>query len=199
VNRYFDLPELQYDAYGRQSLGRLPTDRPNTFKGFASYRFNWKKSEVEVGGSQFVYQGTPVSTRLEEHVGQGGGDIYAEGRGDMGRTPWFTQTDLLVNHRYRLTERVSLNFSLNVLNLFDERNVTDIYPFLTKPGQIVQYGDPGDVTDGAYLRSFTEFLNSKGDYRRRIEEQGLELDPRYGQPRLFQAPRQARLSFGIQF
>src|SRR5207247_10720689 len=49
--------------------------------------------------------------------------VFPNGRGDLGRTPWLTQSDLLVNHRVKLSERLTLKFQLNVTNLWDQRIV----------------------------------------------------------------------------
>ncbi len=195
VNRYFDLPELVYDTHGNQVLGRLATDRPNTFKAFASYQFHYWGMTTDVGGTQLIYQGTPISTILSEHVGGGGAEIYPEGRGDLGRTETFTQTDLVVNHLIKLTENVKLRFSMNVFNLFDERNVTNIFANYLAPGQVVQYGNANDSFDVA----FPIFINSNGDWQQRIAAQGLAVDPRFGKASNFQAPREARFAVGVQW
>ena len=42
------------------------------------------------------------------------------GRGSDGRTPTFSQTDLLVQHAFRFAGTRSLQISLNVLNLFNQ-------------------------------------------------------------------------------
>jgi hypothetical protein len=192
VNRFFDLPESNFDTRGRPILGRLATDRPHTFKAFAAYRFGYKLGgramETEVGGSQLLFQGTPITTVLDVNVGESGGiDIFPEGRGDLGRTPVFSETDLVVNHFIAINERVKFKFSLNVFNLFDERNTTDIFSRLLGPGQSVGYEDLKD------------YLNANGDFRQRIRDQQLVLDPRFGLPSDFQSPRRARFSFAIQF
>lgn len=187
VNRFFDLPELIYDTHGKELLGRLATDRPNTFKGFANYTLNWKGMETDFGVFQQIFQGIPISTNLTEHVGPAGAVIFPEGRGDLGRTPWFTQTDLLINHRIKLNERVALKLSLDVNNLFDERNVTNTFNAYLKADQNVQYTD------------FNDFIHSNGDWRQRVTAQGKLLDPRFGLPVAFQGQRVARFNIGVQF
>ncbi len=189
VNRYFDLPELVYDAYGNQVLGRLATDRPHTFKAYASYRFNYGSHSTDVGMSQLAFSGTPLSTRLQYRVAGAGADLYPEGRGNLGRTEAFTQTDLVINHRWTINERFAFKASVNILNLWDERNVTNVFEFLNRTGTPVDYDD------------FTDFITSNGDYRQRIDAQygSIGYDPRYLQPRNFQAPRFMRFGFGVEF
>ena len=75
-NRYFDLPELVYDAYGRQVLGRLPTDRPNTFRAFGGYSFKYnvfgKNMETQFWSSADSFPGYPDldRARREYRAGQ---------------------------------------------------------------------------------------------------------------------------------
>ena len=49
------------------------------------------------------------------------------GRGDMGRTPVLTRTDLLVSHELSLADRKRLRFELNIQNLFNQKTATHIF------------------------------------------------------------------------
>lgn len=197
VNRYWDFPTLLFDADGNETLGRLPTDRPHTFKGYASYRFNYWNMSTDVGGAQFIYSGTPVTTRVEtlfaEHI--------AFGRGDRGRTEAFTQTDFLLTQRWQVTERVSVKFTLNVLNLWDERNESVRYELLTFPGVELDL-DQSNFPISAYNDYFS--LGASGVLDRLNQLQADDpgspvFDPRFNQPTIFQSPRLARFGFGVEF
>src|SRR5260370_494724 len=61
-NRSFDLPQMQFTAHGTAYSGLLPTDRPNTFGSYGSFRQKWYAGESQLGFSQTIYQGTPLST-----------------------------------------------------------------------------------------------------------------------------------------
>lgn len=198
INRYFDNLALSFDNFGHEVLGRLATDRPNTFKVFGSYQFNWwKRMTTDIGASQFAYQGTPVTTSIairivDPAIGQTGSfSIYPNGRGDLGRTPWQTQTDLIVNQRIRYDERIAFKIQLNVTNLWDERNVVGNYTGgqgaqnLLAPGQFVPY-----LTPEAYL-------NGNGDVFAKAKAK--VVDPRFNLPFQFQEPRVLRFAFGIEF
>jgi hypothetical protein len=218
VNRYFDLPTIAYDANGKLSNGLLPTDRPNTFKAFGGYRFDYgflsKRMETEFGVSQYIYQGTPISTVLNietsgttDHVSDFA-PSFVNGRGDLGRTPVYTQTDALVTHRVRLTEGVSLRFQFNVLNLFNEANVLDRSGALIRTrSATVSAGNEynASVVNAVYeAPTYNEavalFLQGKGDYLSHIAG-GLDAvkNPFYNQPTTWQGPRNARFSIGVQF
>jgi hypothetical protein len=98
VSRYYDSLFLSFDQKGNEALGRLNTDRPVQFKLQGSYTMGWGTSlglnfQAQSGllqSSTVTYQGVP---------------IYFNGRGDLGRMPVFSQTDLLINHDFRFGGR----------------------------------------------------------------------------------------------
>jgi len=69
-SRAFDEPFFYYGANGRQSNGVLPTDRPNTFKGYAYYELPWwhNKMSTNFGIFQYLYQGSPVSSFVDSGI-----------------------------------------------------------------------------------------------------------------------------------
>jgi hypothetical protein len=196
VNRYWDFPTMVFDVAGNETLGRLPTDRPHTLKAYASYRLNYWNMSTDVGGTQLAYSGTPVTTRVlmldAEHI--------AFGREDLGRTDAFTQTNVLITHRWNITERVAAKFTFNVLNLWDERNELIRHEEITAVGNQLEV-DMSDFPTSAY----TDYLTLGYDgVRTRLAAQadappGPGIDPRYNLPSIFQAPRSARFGFGIEF
>lgn len=196
VNRYYDFPTLLFAADGSETLGRLPTDRPHTLKAYASYRFNYWGMSTDVGGSQLAYSGTPITTRVEtlfaEHI--------AFGREDLGRSEAFTQTDLLVTHRWNITERITFKASMNLANVWDERNALVAFERITADG--VELGlDESNFPFSAYA----DYLSLGADgVRARLVQQGIDngenvFDPRYNLTQVFQAPRQVRFGFGIEW
>jgi len=116
ANRYYDLDEALYDAYGNVGLyGELPTDRPHVFKFYGSYQFPFG---TEVGGYFQIMSGTPVTTQV---VSVNDIPVYVEGRGNLGRTPTFNQTDLMVSHELKVGETQKVRFELNMDNLFNQK------------------------------------------------------------------------------
>lgn len=69
-SRAFDEPFFYYGANGKISNGVLPTDRPNTFKGYAYYELPWghNKLTTNFGIFQYLYQGSPVSTFVDSGI-----------------------------------------------------------------------------------------------------------------------------------
>src|SRR4029077_20400982 len=59
--------------------------------------------------------------------GNNQGGVFANGRGDLGRTPMYSQTDLFLQHDVRIpkTKNQRANLNLNITNLFDQMTVID--------------------------------------------------------------------------
>jgi hypothetical protein len=126
VNRFFDLPPLGFTANGEPDNGRLATDRPHVFKAYGGYSFNWSTSNrTTVSAFTTVQSGTPLTTIYNLYSL---GTTILNGRGDLGRTERFTETDFSVNHRYRFgrDNRLTLEGFLDIRNLFDESNVLGV-------------------------------------------------------------------------
>jgi outer membrane receptor protein involved in Fe transport len=115
VSRAFDLSPGNFDQTGHNVYGRLATDRPHQFKFFGNYLLKTRAGSTNFSLSQLAYSGTPLSSEITFIV-----PIFYKGRGNLGRTPVFTQTDILVAHTISLTEHVNLKFDANVTNLFNQ-------------------------------------------------------------------------------
>ena len=59
---------------------------------------------TQIGLNQYVGSGTPLTTDVSTLHAI---DVFAEGRGDMGRTPMLSTTDLLLSHE--LARRAAIN------------------------------------------------------------------------------------------
>jgi Carboxypeptidase regulatory-like domain len=132
TTRSFDEPFYYFGANGQSNNGPMPTDRPNTFKGFGYYTLPWKgdfrNNTTTFGLFQVAYQGSPMSSfsdiGLAEGTGSGAPDpieaTYIFGRGKWvnattdsfgniifgtpynRRTPWYTQTDFNLQHSIKV-------------------------------------------------------------------------------------------------
>jgi hypothetical protein len=146
-SRAFDEPYFSWNDNGGSSSGLLPTDRPNTFKGYAYYQLPWTKFSskltTDLGIFQYFYQGSPNSTYVD--VGSGGSawPVYVANRGNwidvnqdpnsgaitigsprVNRTPEYMQTDFNFQQTYKLSEDKVLTFSATFANLFNQHSVT---------------------------------------------------------------------------
>jgi len=198
VSRAFDLPFIGFTATGEKDNGRLQTDRPHVFNVFGAYIYDWfgsKTNSTEFSAFQTITSGQPQTTTIF-----GASTITPQiflGRGDLGRSPVFSQTDFNLTHRLRMgnDDRYTLAFDLNFLNLFDQRTVTGVYTTMNPSSAPVnaaalglsQVNYANGLTGGTLLPAILARINSQPD----------RSDIRYGLPHLFQSPRTARL--GVRF
>jgi hypothetical protein len=146
-SRSFDEPYFSWSANGTSSSGDLPTNRPNTFKGYAYYTLPWSKVSnklsTDLGIFQYLYSGSPVTTYADVGLGGSAWPVDLEGRGkwidvsqDPGtgavtvgnprnfNTPWYTQSDFNFTQNYKISETKVLSFSAIAANLWNQRSVT---------------------------------------------------------------------------
>ena len=194
VSRAFDLPYYYFDATGSQKnvLGRLGTDRPHTLKLFGS--FDQKMGKLGVGTfglTQFAWSGTPDSTSVIYLSAP----TFPYGRGDMGRTPAYVQTDLSYNHNFKINERVSARFEANIVNLFNQAAAISRVTQLNRAGAIGI--DPVDFFKGYDPKNFVK-----------VGSATIPANPIYGLPGgnyntggtgAYQAPRNIRLGVRLVF
>jgi hypothetical protein len=202
VNRLFDLPFIQYTAGGQLNNGRLPTDRPHSFKLSGAYTLDWAQqfgfgsgNSTEISGFTQISSGTPQTTRFDF---EGVTSAILFGRGDLGRTEKFTQTDLGLRHKYRFgsNERFTMVFDLDVLNLFNENNVLALSQLINAR---VDYAGltPGE-TDAEVVQNYIKGLTLPIVQADLAATPDL-VDANYGQPNTFQGPRSVRFGFRLLF
>jgi Carboxypeptidase regulatory-like domain len=151
TTRSFDEPFYYFGANGKSNNGPLPTDRPNTFKGYVYYQLPWGKGQsTSFGLFQSLYEGSPMSSYVDlasmpfgQFVAEA---TYIYGRGKwvnmttdpatgnitLGtpysrRTPWFIQSDFNVGHRIKINEHQSIAFEASAFNVLNQRSVTAYY------------------------------------------------------------------------
>jgi hypothetical protein len=183
VGRLWDYPLMMFQDGGVPALGRLATDRPHQLKAAFIYQFNFGTS---VGVDQFVGSGLPISREIGT-FGTNNLPVNYLGRLSDGRTPTFSQTNLLVQHGFRIGGGRQLQVSLNVLNLFSQD--ASVARFSTEhrvngvtPDQTLFY--TGQQTLESLI---TGAAAADNGFR----------DPRFLMDNTFQVPLQAR--FGVKF
>lgn len=187
----WDTDTILWDSKGNIGVyGRLPTDRPHVVKLYGAYTLPFG---TQVGGFFYGGSGTPISTVVNSLDLE---PLLVNGRGDMGRTPFLTRTDLLVSQEVPLGKR-KVRFELNVLNLFNQKTATHIFNHLNKgaPGQSSTI--PADAIDMSQVN-----LAAGYDYNAliRASADGVNAyDPRYGQPDLWQPGLQGQFSVKFTF
>lgn len=213
VTRYFDIPSQGYAvATGKPDNGRLATDRPHVFNLYGSYSYDWfgsKTNETTFSLFTTAQSGTPLTTTVELFANE----IILNGRGDLGRTETFTQSDIALQHRYRFgrDDRFAVIFNVNVNNILNEHNVTDVYRLITDVGidisaEDVGFSDPVNTNPrpNATVRAINASITTGlGPQIRSLLTDPTLVDPRYNStnplPNAFQTPRNVRFGFRFQF
>jgi hypothetical protein len=214
VNRYFDQPHAGWTMAGGPDNGVLPTDRPHVLKFYGAYSLDWNK-RFDMGNQSTEFQlfstvqsGTPLTSFVTLNNID---FIVATKRGDMGRTPTFSQFDFALRHRVRFgrDDRFTIVAETDILNVFNQVAVTNRYNYLN----IGSYSS----LDGWDLLTATELAACEGsnNYQpcyitgyQRFQQNGspqiladatnaANIDPIYNQPTAYQAPRSIR--FGLRF
>ncbi|HKQ75524.1 MAG TPA: TonB-dependent receptor [Blastocatellia bacterium] len=193
VSRSFDLPYGNFDSKGNNVFGLLNTDRPHAFKLFGAYPVSWKGGETTFSLAQLAFSGTPRSTELAVVV-----PVFINGRNDLGRTPAFTQTDMMVAHSFKLGEGKSLKLDMNVINLFNQAAPVRYQVRINRAGNL-SVGPPGSgavLTDQQFVSGFDPSLYIK-DPTTPVSATSLPRSPFYNLPIEFQGIREIR--FGVHF
>lgn len=217
VNRSFDLPFIGGTAEGHSDRGRLATDRPHVFNAYGAYIFDWRGSKTnstELSFFQTIQSGTPQTTLVTFFAAT----IFTK-RGDLGRTPTFSQTDFGVTHRYRFgrDNRFTLVGNVNILNLFDQKAVIGLqttktngsmgfspWPCATYPQYYVLVA--GSCTGAApnYVPLINDYnkgllLTSINTYLAGTPTALSRTLATYGRPNRYQDVRQFTFGFNLQF
>lgn len=201
VNRFFDLPHLGFTAAGEPDNGRLATDRPHAFNAYGACDFGWfgkaKGNETRFSTFTTIQSGTPQTTFYTFFA-----PAVLFGRGNLGRTPTFSQTDFAITHRYKITERYVMAFDFNVINLFNQATVLGVQTNVSGINpSIAQLNLPATVTDepsalnyiltNGIVDRFNAFLNDPSAPQRKQTATGIANN--------FQSGRGVRLGFRFTF
>jgi hypothetical protein len=190
VNRAWDLDELLFDSKGNLDVkGRLATDRPHVLKLYGAYEFPFG---TQLGAFVYAGSGTPISTYV---ITTNQIPVFAEGRGDMGRTPVYSRTDLLLSHALRLGDsNRRLRVELNVQNLFNQKTTRHIFNYLNKGAGAPRQSAAIDLHGVNLLQGY--------DYRALINatpDGQNAYDPRYGMASLFEPGTNAYFTVKFEF
>ena len=175
----FNFLYYSFNAQGQPSNGVLGTDRPNQFKLQATYDLKWG---TMIGVNFLAENGIPMSTIIKER--SDGVNFFPYGRGDLGRTPFLTQTDLLIQHQVSMPRGIKASVGLNVINLFDQDTAT---LFTTTP-----YRDAFSVSDTDFFAGFDPAAYAAA-------HPSIRTDPRFGLANAYQGQRTITVQFKVLF
>jgi hypothetical protein len=223
-SRAFDEPLFSWTDNGTSASGLLPTDRPNTFKGYVYYELGWMhKFTTDFGIFQVFNQGSPETSYVDVgYAFPGGFPTYVFGSDKWvdfsqnpttgaitasnprtQRTPWFNQTDFSVTQNFKLTERTALSFTGTLNNLLNQRSVTAVGEQVDS-NTAQNFIAPGGfwIIDGTpfYAASFHKY-DAVGLMNSAFSNGGgpLTVNSQYAQPNRYQAGRTIRIGLRLSF
>jgi hypothetical protein len=197
VNRFFDGLYMNFTEQGcpdrvncEVTYGRLGTDRPVQYKLQGTYMLPWGTAAGVVFNAA---NGTPQSTTVSYKTVP----VMVYGRGDLGRTPTLTRTDLNFQHNFSLPRNMRVSLQLNVSNLFDQDTATRFFTAKYRSSLVL----PGDGQSAApFFDGFdTEAIQAARNANVSPTSTIGKLDPRYGQADQFQGARTARFYVRFSF
>jgi len=186
-NNNYDVDEVLWDSRGNLNpVGNLATDRTHVLKLNGGYEFPFG---THIGTFMYLGSGTPLTTQVNTANQY---PVFVNGRGDLGRTPFLSYTDLLIGHRLRIGESQSIRVEFNMLNVFNQRTTRHRFT---------------DLNRGAGQPLLSSAMNLSGvdlaqgyDYNTLIRN-SLDgpnaFDPRYGKDDLFNPGFSGR--FGLKW
>ena len=180
TGRLYDYPLMSFDQKGNPVNGPLATDRPHQVKVQFIYQLPIGTS---IGLNQYVASGIPKTREMAVTVQ--GYPMFYEGRGSDGRMPTYSQTDLYIQHEFKVSANQRLSVSVNVLNLFNQDTATNFYATLPASGYYL------DVPE------YDIYNHTAPNFDTLAQQQGMKQDPRFMKDSGWQLPRAAR--FGVKF
>ncbi len=189
ANRAWDIDEILWDSHGNLDvLGDLATDRPHVVKLYGAYQFPFG---TQLGLNFYGGSGTPLTTYV---VTVNQIPVMVNGRGDMGRTPVLTRTDMLAAHDLRLSGEKRVRFELNVLNLFNQQTARHIFNYLNRGAGVARQSSAINLSNVNLANGY--------DYNaliRATSDGANALDPRYGRNDLFSDGTQGQFLIKFMF
>ena len=222
-SRSFDEPYFSYNAQGGSSSGLLPTDRPNTLKGYAYYEVGFlKKFTTDFGLFQTAYQGSPNTTYANVGLSFNAFPVDVFNRGVWAdltqdsntgnitvgtprtyRNPWYTQSDFNLNQAIKLSESKVISFSATFTNLLNQHVVTAVNEQADSGYFGNQYITPGgyNLTAGTAFYAAAESAYSVSNGLNSNNNLGSPetVNALYGKPLSYQLPRTIRLGAKFTF
>ncbi|HZI16393.1 MAG TPA: TonB-dependent receptor [Myxococcus sp.] len=193
LTRDFDILSLTFNREGP-----LPGDRTHSIKVFGAKEFMLAKTtSLNVGTSYRGRSGTPLNY-LGAHPRRSGSETFILPRGSAGRLPWVNTIDTHVGVSQKLASDYTLSLSLDVFNLFNFQQVTNVDQTLTNTRvyAIEQGGKPADLT--ACLTPNNpecKVISTTNN----LPITPADINPNFKRPTAYQAPRSIRLGAKLSF
>jgi hypothetical protein len=182
INSDFDLVSLLPNR-----TGLLPADRTHQIKAFGAREFVLRPGlSLNLGVSYRGVSGGPLSY-LGSHVDYGAAQAYILPRGSGGRLPWVNRFDGRLAVNYKLTNDVTASLSVDVFNVFNFQTATLYDQNYTFSNVLpIEGGTKADLPGG--------LVDPDGNP---ISVEAI--NPNFGKPIAYQAPRSFRFGARVSF
>ncbi len=180
VTSDFDLVSLT-----ENKTGLLPLDRTHAVKVHGAREFTLLagRAGLNLGMSYRGQSGTPLNV-VGSHYIYGPDFTFILPRGSGGRLPWVHAIDSHLGVSYKLTRDMVASVSLDVFNLFNFQDVTNVdQRYTAETVDALVDGGEADL----------ENLKVRGTERAPVK------NPNYGKPTAYQPPRSIRLGARVSF
>ncbi|MDX2018613.1 MAG: TonB-dependent receptor [Deltaproteobacteria bacterium] len=174
-NTQYDLPEMYLNKNGP-----LANDRPHSLRVTGYYEQNVGPGRLTFGVVASAYSGVPRNYISNLNYGY---QTFLLPRGSAGRTPTVTQFDTKLSYRQAIGDSMTMEVFFDIFNLINSRTalLTDDNYTFDQAAPIVG----GTKADLAVAKS--------------LQGQPLNVNPNFGNGRVFQAPRYGRMGLRLTF
>ena len=193
LTRDFDLLSLTVNRDGP-----LPGDRTHAFKAFGAKEFRVSRDlSIDVGGGYRARSGSPINY-LGFHPRRSGAETFILPRGSGGRLPWVHNLDGHLGLSQRLGGDYTLSVSLDVFNLFNFQQVTDVDQVFTFTRVLpLEQGEKAANVESCREAGNPECLVKASGTNTPITS--ADINPNYKRPIAYQAPRSVRFGVKLSF
>lgn len=203
INSTFDLVSLLPN-----SEGPLNGDRTHQLKVFGAKDFSVTKwLNINVGLTFRTRSGEPTSY-YGAHPVYGADEAFILQRGAAERLPWVHNFDSHVGFAFKLSKESELSVGIDIFNLFNFQGVTGVDETYTSSSVLPIVDDKGATGTTKDLPTFNADGSCVAPCKLRVidDATGLlrdpvkeELNPNFGHPNAYQAPRTFRFSAKVSF
>jgi hypothetical protein len=180
MNSDFDLRSLTVNREGP-----LPADHRHSLKIFGAKDLELSKSfRLVLGGAARAESGGPTNY-LGTHPLYGLNEVFVLRRGSGERLPWVGAVDAHIGLSYELPGGQTIGLTTDIFNLFGLQGVTSRDERYTSSDVVPVTSAPGGVA--VIKKNNGDLLTAE------------EVNPNFGQPTAFQAPRRFRIGVRATF
>ncbi len=198
LTRDFDLLSLTFNRYGI-----LPGDRTHSLKAFGAREFHFNdRMSMNLGASYRGRSGT-VTNVLAAHPRRSGAETFVLPRGSGGRLPWVHNFDGHVGFNQKLAGDYVLSVSMDVFNILNFQQYTNVDQSFTFTRVHAIEDGSATLADLQACRDQVDPSTPCTKVRTTTASSAPllagEINPNFGRPTTYQAPRSIRLGAKLSF